>query len=511
MATEHLEVERTYAVDDDWRAPADEQLTSLPGVAGVSEPREVVLDARYLDTPDLQLLRSGVTLRRRTGGDDAGWHLELPAATGRLEVRAPPGRATRTPPQPLRDLTLARRRGLPVAPVVRLVDHRTARRLDGDDGTGLVELLDDRVTAYLLAPDGREVEVVRWRELEAELVDAGSDAARAVAEELDALLRRLGADDAPTSSKLARALAGRLPEPVDPPRVTARSTAADAVRAYLSRQVEEATLRDPAARRDEPDAVHKMRVATRRMRSTLQTYDSLLGGGGEPLVDELRWLAGVLGGARDAEVMRDRLRGAARHLRPPADRATARVLDEVLGQQHAEALERLRLALSSERYLDLLRRLDELVTDPRSVGPGRRRAGTVLPRRVRRQWRRVRRRVDDATGPAERFCLHDARKAAKGARYAAELAAAALPGRSGPATQFAAAMESVQEVLGEHQDAVTTAELLTDLARRPGLPSAVVFDLGRLAQAQVSASEDARRAFAGVWRAASRKRLRRWW
>ncbi|MFP5335462.1 MAG: CHAD domain-containing protein [Actinomycetes bacterium] len=517
MATEHLEVERTYAVGDDWPAPADRELTSLPGVAAVSEPREVVLDARYLDTSDLRLLRSGVTLRRRTGGDDAGWHLKLPVGAGRLEVRTSLGRATRTPPRLLRDLTLARRRGLPVAPVARLVDHRTVRRLsgaDGDEGTDLadlVELTDDRVTAYLLAPDGREVEIVRWRELEVELVDAGSTAAREVARALDGLLRSLGANDSPTSSKLARALAGRLPAEERRPRARGGSPSADAVRGYLRHQVDELTARDPAARRDEPDAVHKMRVATRRLRSTLRVYEPLLEADVGPLLDELRWLAAVLGEARDAEVMRERLRDVARHLRPPAVDDTTRLLDEVLGEQHAEAMERLRLALSSERYLALLRHLDEVVADRESTGPGRRRARTALPRAVRRQWRRVRRRVEDATGPAERFTLHDARKAAKRARYAAEVAAAAVPSRSGAAADFASAMESVQEVLGEHQDAVTATELLTDVARRPGLASAAVFDLGRLVESETRRSDEAEQAFAGVWHKASRKRLRRWW
>lgn len=110
MPTVHLEVEKKYAADDFFELPS---LTDL--VAGVADGRGAVVDAgspvvegeavsqrlaaTYFDTADLRLAAAGLTLRRRTGGDDAGWHLKVPAGTGsRSEVRLPLGRAARTVP-----------------------------------------------------------------------------------------------------------------------------------------------------------------------------------------------------------------------------------------------------------------------------------------------------------------------------------------------------------------------------------------------------------------------------
>ena len=63
-------------------------------MAGTSGPDEQLLEAEYYDTDDLRLIRNGITLRRRRGGSDAGWHLKLPAGTDtRREIRLPLGRA----------------------------------------------------------------------------------------------------------------------------------------------------------------------------------------------------------------------------------------------------------------------------------------------------------------------------------------------------------------------------------------------------------------------------------
>lgn len=514
MAQEHLEVERTFAVDYDWPAPDVAELTSLPGVGVVTAAEQVPLEAVYQDTPDLALLRSGVTLRRRTGGPDGGWHLKLPVGSDRLEVRLPLGRDNGTPPEPLLELTAARRRGRPLAPVVRLVNQRVSRRLCGTDGSDLVELADDRVTAVLLDGDGAEREVVRWREVEAELVDPASPAARDVLDALTGLLTAGGASPSPTASKLARALAGRLEAAAPAPGPDSRGCAGDALLAYVAGQVEELTSRDPAVRRDEPDAVHKMRVATRRLRSALRTYRPLLTDDLDPLIDELRWLAGVLGEARDAEVLRERLESSAREVAADVAEAEAVVgaLEAVLGARHAAALEDVRAALASDRYLRLLTALDDLVARRPLSEEGARPVPAVLPARVRREWRRLRRRVRDATGDGGRFSLHDVRKAAKRARYAAELAASALPSpAASDADRFATAMESVQEVLGEYQDGVTAVAVLSAVGTGDGVPSDAAFGLGRLSMHEELRADAAASRFADVWRRASRRRLRRWW
>ena len=69
-------------------------LDDLPQVAGTSGPDKEQLEAEYYDTGDLRLIRAGITLRRRRGGHDAGWHLKLPVGPDtRREIRLPLGRA----------------------------------------------------------------------------------------------------------------------------------------------------------------------------------------------------------------------------------------------------------------------------------------------------------------------------------------------------------------------------------------------------------------------------------
>src|SRR3954469_20418892 len=93
----HLEIERKFDVDPGFVLP---DLTGVDGVARVEEPEERRLEAVYHDTADLRLARAAVTMRRRTGGPDAGWHVKLPqAAGGRPEPPTPPGRPAQAPPQ----------------------------------------------------------------------------------------------------------------------------------------------------------------------------------------------------------------------------------------------------------------------------------------------------------------------------------------------------------------------------------------------------------------------------
>src|SRR3954470_3140412 len=124
VAVEHLEIERKFEVDESFVLPG---LGELPGVAEAPEPVEHVLEAAYYDTPDLRLARARVTLRRRTGGSDAGWHVKLPAAAGaRQEGHEPLGRTVKVPPKALRDLLLGITRGAATAPVTTLRTRRVA-------------------------------------------------------------------------------------------------------------------------------------------------------------------------------------------------------------------------------------------------------------------------------------------------------------------------------------------------------------------------------------------------
>src|SRR3954451_6866058 len=167
MVTVDREVERKYVADDAFQLPpltelmAGTDLRPDPAVSPLAEgePVQHRLAATYFDTVDLRLASAGVTLRRRTGGEDAGWHLKVPAGTdARSEVRHPLGRSTRTVPAPLQQMVWAQSLGSALRPVAEIVTDRTVRRLVDVTGHVVAEVADDRVTARRLLPtDGAGV------------------------------------------------------------------------------------------------------------------------------------------------------------------------------------------------------------------------------------------------------------------------------------------------------------------------------------------------------------------
>ena len=209
MTTGQLEVERKFDVDEPFALPAFE---GLDGVATVDPPVEHHLEATYHDTADLRLLQGRVTLRRRTGGPDAGWHLKLPAGSARRELHAPLGRAVKNPPKGFLSPVAGLLRGASTAPVAGLRTRRVVTVLRDAAGRALAEVADDTVTATAFAADsGRPAGVQAWREVEVELVEGDEALLAAVGERLtDA-----GARPSPSASKAGRVLATRLPE--EPP------------------------------------------------------------------------------------------------------------------------------------------------------------------------------------------------------------------------------------------------------------------------------------------------------
>src|SRR5664279_1166233 len=102
MTSEHQEIEQKYDVDE---SAAWVDLALLPEVTGVGKPDVSSLEATCYDTDRLDLMRAGITLRRRTGGSDAGWHLKVPSGAGdRVERGEPLGDGGEAVPPPLVDL-----------------------------------------------------------------------------------------------------------------------------------------------------------------------------------------------------------------------------------------------------------------------------------------------------------------------------------------------------------------------------------------------------------------------
>lgn len=490
------EVERTYDVDADAVVP---DLSGVAGVASVTAPETEHLSARYFDTADLRLLAGRTTLRHRTGGHDDGWHLKLPGEQAREELTV--DAAGDGVPAEFAALVLARRRRESLDEVARLTTVRVLRRLLDGTGAVLAEVVDDAVRGHRTS-DGTDQ---TWREWEVELVGADP----ALLDAVEAVLRAAGARTAASTSKAARVL-GRTTGAPDGATHEEPDTAGAVVQAHVAEQVEELLRRDPEARRDLPDGVHRMRVATRRLRSALASFRPLLDREvTDPVRTELRWLAGVLGQVRDAEVVHARLTALV-DAEPPelVVGQVRRQVDVEMRRRHGEALTHLRAELESDRYLALLDHLVQLAAGlplgPRADQPAQRALAPV----VRRTWRRLDRAMDRAaeepSGPRADALLHEVRKDAKRARYAAQ----SLVGVFGsPARRTAKELGRLQRVLGQVQDGVAARAVLHEIALRAGKDG---FTLGRLHALEQVRAEAARDTWRPARERLQRRSLRRW-
>jgi CHAD domain-containing protein len=481
-------------------------LVYLDRVISVTDPVEQTFDTSYFDTADLRLARRSVTLRRVSGGDDEGWILDVPGAHGRSTVtRHPLGRSTRVVPAALaRQLrVLARQETLRRVATVHTASAR--RELLNEFGDVLAVVTENVLRAE---PFGMRRATCVWREV-------ATTALVADASLLDAVRGRLNMAQLHARAEqpvLNRVLADRVelrPGPTLGPGVSA----GDVVVAFLRKQTDDLIAEDPRARRDEPDGVHRMRVATRRLRSALATYRPLLDRSRtDPVRDELAWLGSVLGGPRDAEVVRDRLQGQVLLLAPALVQGP--VIDRI-GQEtasrHEEAHAELVRALDGDRYLRLLDALDDLVFRPPLLAAASRPARAGLRQPVLRACRRVdvlAARAEKADDPQQReLLLHDVRRAAKRARYAAESVA---PVFENAATRLAAAMEQVQEVLGEHQDSVTAQPVIADIAAAARAAGEDTFTFGLLYGLEQRNADLALTRYPDARTAAQSKSVRRW-
>ena len=370
--SENLEIEVKFSAPEQAVAPG---FDFVPGVADVEvDVRE--MSATYLDTEDLRLTRAKRALRRRLGGPDEGWHLKTPAEAGRMEYGAAldEGSAEGEGPEAVYvvpDALLAPVRSIvrdhPLRPIARVDNVRHVSTLKNADGEPIAEFCDDHVTAVSLLPGGEETS---WREWEIELIgDFSTEPEGAeLLERLGAVLRIAGATPSDSPSKLATALGASKdaapvpPSPADLPEGTPGRAVVDALAANVAKMVEW----DPKVRRDEWDSVHQMRVATRELRSHMQTFHGILVGDQLPHMEsELKLLAGVLGVARDAEVVAERFENQLK--RDEADVIDGEMREELIAdirRDYDRAHRRVVAALDSSRYLTLLDQLDELLADP---------------------------------------------------------------------------------------------------------------------------------------------------
>jgi CHAD domain-containing protein len=281
------------------------------------------------------------------------------------------------------------------------------------------------------------------------------------------------------------------------------------VRQAVTRSVAQLLRHDPGARRGDPDDVHKLRVATRRLRSDLGTFRSVLDRGwARPLRDELRWLGGEIGAVRDLDVFTDRL-GTRLAARPGAGGAADEALLAHFRSRRATAHGHMHDALLGARHTALQHRLVDASESPRFDPPtaAARPAAELARKVVGRAWHQLAEDVDDLPDDPPDHELHEVRILAKRCRYAAE---AVAPVMGAGAARFAAAVEAIQTVLGDHQDTVVGEEVLDGVAAELGATDGIGALIGELVAAERSDRRRRRDEWPAVWEAASDPELRRW-
>jgi CHAD domain-containing protein len=415
----------------------------------------------YVDTPDLRLWRRRIVLLHRAGGGAGSgvWTLQLPgvgedarAEVTEFEWLGPRGAV----PDRAREILRGIVRRATLDQVTPLEADRHRLILGRRDGTRLIERYDETALIPDAAPGGAGRRAV----------GPGSTLGDVVRESIGGGLTRL----------LDHDYLLRL-RPEDPPT----------------------------------EAVHQSRVATRRLRSDLDTFGSVL----DPvwvgqLRADLRWVGDALGEVRDCDVLIGVL--GVDGVTAPHEAQGLYDLRQALARQRGNAAERLGAVLRSERYLVTLDTLDTGVQRlPVRSGrarhhkrPAEKKASGAIDHLVGRYRKKLAGAVRKAgSRPTDRQ-LHEIRIRAKQLRYASE-AASAVVGR--PARRTAAASTDLQTRLGDHHDAVVAEAWLARQAE--GAHWTVAYVAGRRAAQQRQRQEHLRREWAPGWKKVDR-RARRW-
>ena len=504
--TTAVEIERKLTVPVTFSL--DDVAEPLAAIGSVQRERPRKLVAVYYDTDDFRLARAHVTLRRRTGGGDSGWHLKLPPdglnGDGRREVTLPlragrPG----VVPATLANQVVAITGGAELRPLATQKTTRLPVTLLDESGQPGVEIVDDTVTVTDGVQSGNE-----YREIEVEVLSSESLLEPAVRVLADA-----GAEPSTSVSKGVRALVGDVPlaplvDPGDRPKP--KDPAADAVMFHLRTQVAAIIDQDQRIRAHLPDAVHQYRVAARRLRSVLQAFGPLVEAEwARSMRSELGWIAGVLGEERDREVLEARLIDAIRALPSDVDGVAALVAIQThLDNEIETARATIDEAMTSARYRDLMASLHTACIAAPVTDLAQGKASKVLPPMVEERWKKLAKMAkklhDELEGHDDHW--HSARKDAKKARYTVE---ACVPVFGTPAKKFAKQLESVTELLGEHQDAAIAGDLLLRLsAKTRGSRSA--FAMGVLYSQEREQVARCRAQFIEEWPRVSHKSWRHW-
>ncbi len=504
MATDQLEVEWQYAALDTRPVLRWLQSAAVPGFsitpAGVKE-----LDDTYFDTADWRMHHAGYTCRVRHRGNDSELTLKaMAAASGGMRMRRevtealPPGAtspAQAAGPCGAAIRAIAGRNDL--VPLFRLQTRRQLFLLADEQGQLGEIALDD--TAI---PVGEDTPV-RLARVEVEVDHPALERARPF---VAAMVAANGLTEALTSKFESALIATgqQVPPAPDfgPTAVNAEMTVAQVAYAVLRRQFGVFLANEPGTRLGEDiEALHDMRVATRRLRAAMAAFRPFLSPRMLAFRDEFGWIAAALGEVRDLDVQLDRM--AEWRASFPPDRAHALdALEDVLHARRVAARKRMLLALDSRRYERLANRFAAALRHgpPRTFVPGRAPVLAVAPDLVEKRYRAVRKAGDKISRSSPPELYHALRIDAKKLRYALEFVGTGIYGK--PAVDFSARVTALQDVLGLHQDAYVAMDLLQEIADSSGrrLGPATLMAMGVISERYRAHAEELRARFPSVYK-----------
>ena len=318
---------------------------------------------------------------------------------------------------------------------------------------------------------------------------------------------RESAADRGADEPLAAVSATAPPPPASP---DGSAEAGEAALAEVRRLLAAWVVHEPGARAGvDPEELHQLRVTARRLDATLSLFKQYLPA---PLLrarKTAKALMRSLGATRDLDVQLEGLRSY-REALTEEERLALAPLNERLTHERERSRKRMLRALDSQatrRWLQILTAAIEAPPAKDSgTGPDTVTVAAVMPPRVRRRFRRLRKAVRRLRADSSMDDYHKVRRRAKQLRYALE-SGAFMYGK--PADEMLKALRRMQDKLGAHQDAYMTRTRLSALAADPscGLPPSTLFLMGKLAEHHARLSSSTRATVNKSWR---KVRGRRW-
>ena len=486
-----------------------------PAVA-TGEAREI--SDGYFDTDDWRIYRAGYALRiRRAGGKKVEVTMKrLASANGETGLRS-----RREISEPLDDADPETLNGAtgPVGDRVRALTGPEALR-------PLFEVRTRRSTHHLMLdgyrvgeialdetaiPLDEEVEPARIRRVELEVEPEALDRLEPFVQRLREECRLSPAVASKYESGLfAHGISPPAPPDFGPTALDGSLTTGEFAFRVLRKQFGIFLAHEPGTRiGEDPEELHDMRVATRRMRAAMKIFEDSLPARTRAFRDSLKWVAGALGEVRDIDVQLGHLESWVSDAAPD-DREPLLALRAVLEGQRVKARKAMLRTLDSRRYARLVASFADFLRN----GPSRRALAArrpimeAAPDLVRKPYHKVRKLGDPLTEESSGEEFHELRKKGKRLRYALEFLSGIY---AEPIKEFIEPLKALQDVLGDHQDAEVATSHLRELsvARGRRLPPETIFIMGGISHRYEIQARELSTRFPEAYRTAVRKKWKK--